>query len=314
MKVFITGGAGFVGWHLSRQLLSAGHSVTVFDLLDPVSVNPDLGVLQNTQGFRLVFGNILDLDLLAHTLKGHDVIIHAAAQSSVDRSIRDPHVTFIANAVGTVSVLEAARSVGVNRVHYVSTDEVFGPAQLTSRVQRPTNPYSAGKAAGEAAVSAWTNTYGLHVTTTNSANTYGPRQAPEKLIPRLIVRAIHGNTLPIYGDGRQSREWLFVTDHCSAIICATFKGSPGESYGIGTGELVENVHVARLIVDSLGLSRRLLVHVKDRPGHDKSYSVNAERLRELGWSPRISFSQGLRTTIDWYKQNQSWWTWFGEHV
>jgi dTDP-glucose 4,6-dehydratase len=202
--------------------------------------------------------------------------------------------------------------VGIHRVHYVSTDEVFGPAVSGTQVRHPTNPYSAGKAGGEAAATAWANTYGLYITVTNSANTYGPRQAPEKLIPKLVIRSMLGHRLPIYGDGLQSREWLFVEDHCSAIICVAFRGSPGESYGIGTGELIENLRLARLVLDSLGLPHGLIVHVGDRPGHDRSYSIRTERLRQLGWTPRTAFSHGLSDTVEWYRKNRSWWSWFAE--
>jgi dTDP-glucose 4,6-dehydratase len=313
MKVFVTGGAGFIGWHLSRQLVKGGHLVTAYDILDKRAVNPDLGNLSDMRGFRLHRGDICDMDYLARSMAGHDLVIHAAAQTVVDRSIVKPRETFLTNAFGTASVLEAARHANINRFHYVSTDEVSSSIDATF-TGRPRNPYSAGKAAGEAAAFAWMNTYGLQVTITNGANTYGPRQSPALFIPRMIVRARLGESLPIYGDGMQSRDWLFVEDHCAGIIRAVFDGTPGHAYSIGSANLIENIWVARRILRELGLSDDRLQYVEDRPGHDRAYQIDTDKIRALGWRQKTPLEEGLPMTVRWYLTNESWWQWFQSEV
>lgn len=314
MKVFVTGGAGFVGWHLCDLMLGEGHTVTCYDILDPLVVNPDLGRVGTHPGFTLVNGDVLDLDSLHAAMVGHEIVIHAAAQSAVDRSIREPISTFQVNALGTVNVLEAARHAGIARVHYVSTDEVFGATTSGSSTEdspwRPRNPYAAGKAAGEAAMLAWGNTYGLAVTTTNGTNNYGERQGLDKVIPRMVVRALLGKTLPVYGDGRQAREWLHVTDHCRAIWHVIKHGTPGESYCVGGGSTTENLDVVRRLVGLLGLDDSRIEFVEDRPGHDRRYAVDATKVQQLGWAPRVSFEEGLRDTVVWYGENRQWWEHF----
>lgn len=314
MNAFITGGAGFVGWHLCDLMLGEGHSVTCYDILDPLVVNPDLGRVGMHPRFTLVNGDILDLDTLCTTMAGHELVIHAAAQSAVDRSIRDPVSTFRMNALGTVNILEAVRHSGIARVHYVSTDEVFGASNSGSFTEgspwRPRNPYSAGKAAGEAAILAWGNTYGLAVTVTNGTNNYGERQSLDKVIPRMVVRALLGKTLPVYGDGRQMREWLHVTDHCRAIWHVIQHGLPGQSYCVGGGLIAENIEIVRRLLDILGLDDSRIEFVADRPGHDRRYAVDTSKLRQLGWAPGVPFEQGLRDTVAWYRENRQWWEFF----
>jgi len=315
MKVLVTGGAGFVGWHLCDLILGEGHTVTCYDILDPLVVNPDLGRVGSHPRFTLVRGDVLDPVALRSAMIGHDLVIHAAAQSAVDRSIKEPVTTFQVNALGTVNVLEVAQQLGVRRFHYVSTDEVFGAAFLGSFTEdspwRPRNPYAAGKVAGEAAVLAWSNTYGMVITVTNGTNNYGERQGLDKVIPRLVVRGLLGQTLPVYGDGRQMREWLHVTDHCQAIWRVIQGGIPGQSYCVGGGTVTENIQVARCIIEELKLDESRIQFVADR---SRSRPPLCRRLigklRQLGWIPTVPFEEGLRKTIRWYRENRSWWEGF----
>lgn len=314
MKVFVTGGAGFIGWHLCDLILGEEHTVTCYDILDPLVVNPDLGRVGEHSRFTLVKDDVLDLDALHTAMTGHDLVIHAAAQSAVDRSIREPISTFQVNALGTANVLEAARHAGIARLHYVSTDEVFGVATSGSFTEdspwRPRNPYAAGKTAGEAAMLAWGNTYGLAVTTTNGTNNYGERQGLDKVIPRMVVRALLGKTLPVYGDGRQTREWLHVTDHCRAIWHVIKHGTPGENYCVGGGSTTENLDVVRRLISLLELDDSRIEFIEDRSGHDRRYAVDAGKLQQLGWAPGVSFEEGLRDTVAWYRENRQWWECF----
>jgi dTDP-glucose 4,6-dehydratase len=305
-KMLVTGGAGFIGSHLCRELVDLGNETTV----NPVTIRD----LLDSPNFELVEGDILDERKLREEFRGVDAIIHAAAISSVDRSIRRPRETVMINALGTYAVLESARQVGVKRVHYVSTDEVFGHAKSGSFTESspvgPRNPYAAGKLAGEAFMGAWGTTFGMEVTITNSVNNYGPYQTPDKLIPRMCTRGLVGNTLPVYGDGKQLREWLFVDDHVKAILHVLNHGAFGERYCVGSGEVRENIEIVRRIMGFLGLSDEIVEYVEDRKGHDLRYAVDSSKLRSLGWKPEGAFEEGLDETIAWYKNNRAWWEYY----
>lgn len=311
----MTGGAGFIGLHLCEALLRQRHTVTCYDSLAPQLVNPHAAQeLEGRTGFRLVPGDVLDLAALQRAFTDHDVVIHAAAIASVDRSIRSPVDAIDTNARGTLYVLEAARRCGIERVHYVSTDEVYGHTEAGTfderSPSRPRNPYAAGKAGGEAVLHAYGASYGLKVTITNACNTYGPRQALDRLIPRLIVRAILGKSLPVYGDGQHIREWLHVDDHVAAILEVLDKGAPGGTYCVGSGERVSNLSIAQQIAEHVGLGQDGIELVEDRRGHDRRYAVDSSRLQELGWRPEQGFDAGLIETVKWYLDNRIWWEHF----
>ncbi len=300
MKILATGGAGFIGSHLCRLLLAEGHEVTCFDKLDTRVVNPFSLTWMEHPRLRFICGDILNVSSLMIALRSQDVAIHAAAQSSVDKSIREPLETMSINAMGTICLLEAMRRVGVKRFHYVSTDEIFGATVEKSFNEEsplaPTNPYAAGKVSGENALFAWSNTYGLDFTITNGVNNYGPYQAPEKFIPRLTVRGLLGESLPIYGNGRQRREWLHVEDHCQAIWHVLQHGKLGERYCVGH-TLEQNINVAKQIVRTLHIDHSRITFVEDRPGHDVGYAINSSKILSLGWHPKITFTEGLEETI-----------------
>ncbi len=315
-RVLVTGGVGFLGAHLCRELLRQGHEVTCYDLLDGDLVNPATArELRAYPKFRFVKGDILRPRSLRRRMTGHAVVIHCAAVASVDRSLKLPHKAVEVNVIGTLNVLEAARESGVPRVHYVSTDEVWGEiaegAFTESSPAHPRNPYAAGKAGGEAVALAWGTTFGIDVTVTNSCNTYGPFQKPDKLVPRSIVRAIRGQRLTVYGDGQHVREWVHVDDHVAAILLVLEKGTLGERYCVGTGERFTALEVVRMVGDHFGCPEDRIEYQYDRMVNDRRYALDATKLRELGWSPTYDFEKGLIQTLEWYEHNEKWWRHFG---
>jgi dTDP-glucose 4,6-dehydratase len=295
--------------------MDQGKRVVAFDALDRRTVAPNtIAELQRNPNFRLIQGDILDRTALFEYMDGADAVIHLAAISAVDQSIKRPIEAVQTNAIGTLNVIEAARSVGVKRIHLVSTDEVFGHAiddsfNESSQIA-PRNPYAAGKAASEAIALAMGTTYGMEVTITNSANNYGPYQAPEKLIPRLTIRGIQGSSLPVYGDGRQVREWIHVDDHVSAIIHVLAHGISGERYCVGSNETTENISLVKVILNTLGLDEKYIEFVRDRAGHDIRYSVNSTKLRSTGWNSIHTFNESIVDTIEWYRDNPNWWNYY----
>lgn len=314
-EIFVTGGVGFVGYHLCNLLLSKGHRVVCYDKLDRKTTNPaTIRELKRSPDFELIEGDILDLPTLTSAIKRPDAIIHLAAISSVDQSIKNPIEAVQINGIGTLNVLEAARAKGINRIHYASTDEVFGHSESgvfdENTSTNPRNPYAAGKLAGEAICHAWQATYKVDTTISNSANNFGTHQVPEKLIPRLTVRAIQGNTLPVYGDGKQVREWIHVKDHASAIYHILLHGLSGEKYCVGSGEQVENLQIVKTILNVLHLTDSSIQHVEDRKGHDLRYALDSSKIQSLGWKPDSHLSDSLSSTIEWYLQNISWWEYY----
>lgn len=314
-EIFLTGGAGFVGRNVTQILLEEGHLVHCYDVLDPKVVNPSvIGQMSKNSRFSFTQGNILNRQELVHAMHHADAVVHCAAISGVDRSIKNPGEALEVNVVGTFNVVDAAREVGVNRVHFVSTDEVFGHATEGSfhegSPSAPRNPYAAGKLGGEGFVRAYGETFGMDTTITNCVNNYGSHQAPDKLIPRLTIRGLQGRTLPIYGDGRQVREWIDVRDHATAITHVLEHGRKNERYCVGTGETHQNMEVICTIGRRLGLKDSDLEYVPDRRGHDIRYSVDARKICALGWSPKHCFSESLEETIDWYADNRDWWKYY----
>jgi dTDP-glucose 4,6-dehydratase len=307
MRVLVTGGAGFIGSHFVERLLAAGDDVVVLDKLTYAG-NP-----ANLEGLdaELVVGDIADVDAVERAGAGCAAVVNFAAETHVDRSVLDPSEFVRTNVQGPMNLLEWARAKRTRMVQ-VSTDEVYGDLEaggssLETDALRPSSPYSATKAGGDLLVPSYVRTYGVNASTTRGANTYGPRQYPEKLIPLFATNAFDGIPLPVYGDGKQVREWLHVDDHCAAIELVLREGAPGEAYNVG-GEARENLHVTRRILELTGRDESLVRHVEDRAGHDRRYSVDDAKLRGIGWAPRQRFDDGaLAETVAWYRDNRAWW-------
>jgi dTDP-glucose 4,6-dehydratase len=333
LNVLVTGGAGFIGSNFVRHLLRAEPRTTIVDLdaLTYAGSPENLKELPDQTRHILVEGNICDRALVDDLLRRHriDTIVHFAAESHVDRSILGPEPFIQTNVVGTFTLLEAARQYWLaekitaserHRFHHVSTDEVYGslgpnaaPFSETTPYA-PNSPYAASKAASDHLVRAYGHTYGLPITISNCSNNYGPFQFPEKLIPLMILNALAGRPLPVYGDGRQIRDWLYVEDHCEAIHLILTRGQPGETYNIGGGNQPANLTIVRTICDMLHELRpaaasyhRLIEFVTDRPGHDRRYAMDITRIRrDLGWEPRHSLTEGLRLTAEWFLSHSDW--------
>ena len=330
--ILITGGAGFIGSNFVLDWIAAeGTPVVNFDKLTYAGNPANLASLKSDSRYVFAQGDICDRTLVASLLQKHQpqAIVHFAAESHVDRSIHGPGEFVQTNVVGTFSLLEEARAYWGTlaepaksrfRFLHVSTDEVYGslgsadPAFSETTPYAPNSPYAASKAASDHLVRAYHHTYGMPVITTNCSNNYGPLQFPEKLIPLMILNALNGKPLPVYGDGKNVRDWLHVSDHCSGIRAALAKGKPGETYNIGGNSEKTNlevVHAVCTILDELHPSgaphAKLITYVKDRPGHDQRYAINAEKIRrELGWEPQERFEKGLRKTVEWYLNNNEW--------
>ena len=312
MRILVTGGAGFIGSAFVRRLLNqSDDEVVVLDDLTYAGNLANLSGVRDNPRYRFVRGDISDPEIAADTLAGCQAVVNFAAESHVDRSILDPKSFINTNVYGVYVLLEAARSIGISRFLHVSTDEVYGEVREGSAPEdaplRPRSPYSAAKTGGEMFVAAYHATYGLPTLITRGSNTFGPYQYPEKLLPIVITEAIDNRPIPVYGNGRQVRDWLFVNDHCAAIDLVLRHGTPGEAYNVGGGNERFNIDVIEGILDLLGRPRSLIQHVLDRPGHDIRYSVDSAKLSALGWHPVLAFEQALEATVRWYADNESWW-------
>jgi dTDP-glucose 4,6-dehydratase len=331
-RVLVTGGAGFIGSAVVRRLVAAGHHVVNLDALTYAGNLNSLRAVDAAPNYRFVRGDIADTELVGALLRDHaiDAIMHLAAESHVDRSIDGPGAFVETNVVGTFRLLSAAldhwRSLGgaardAFRFHHISTDEVFGDLPFDSGVfteetpYAPSSPYSASKAASDHFVRAWHETYGLPVVLSNCSNNYGPFHFPEKLIPLVILNALEGKPLPVYGAGANVRDWLYVDDHAAALELVATRGTVGESYNVGGRAERTNLQVVEAICDLLdervpaaAPRRDLITFVTDRPGHDRRYAIDASKIeRELGWRASESFETGLAKTVDWYLANEWWW-------
>jgi dTDP-glucose 4,6-dehydratase len=307
MRVLVTGGAGFIGSHFAKRLAAGGESVIVLDKLT-YSGNP-----ANLEGAELeiVEGDICNPEVVAAAGEGCDAVVNFAAETHVDRSIHGAAEFIETDVLGTYVLLGWARETGARLVQ-VSTDEVYGDVErgVSSREDdplRPSSPYAASKAGGDLQVLAAVRTYGVDALITRGSNTYGPNQYPEKIIPLFVTNALDGEPLPLYGDGRQIRDWLHVEDHCEAVELVLRDGAGGEVYNVGAGEELENRDLTRMILELTGVDQSLVRHVEDRLGHDRRYSLDSSKLRGLGWRPRRTLADGLPATVAWYRENRQWW-------
>jgi len=311
MRLLITGGAGFIGCNFVRYMLDT-HPDDEIVVLDKLTY---AGRLENLQDVRdritFIKGDICDKDDV-EAVGDCDVIFNFAAETHVDRSIQDAGIFVQTDVIGTYNLLEYARQHGVDRYIQISTDEVYGSTVDGSFREEdmldPSSPYSASKAGAELLVRAYHRTYGLPVLITRSSNNFGPFQFPEKLIPVLIIKALHNEPLPIYGDGLNVRDWIYVMDNCRAIDVVFMKGEVGGIYNIGADNERTNLEIVKLVLSELGKPESLIDFVEDRPGHDFRYSLNTERIQELGWVPEYGFESAMRETIKWYMEHEWWWT------
>ena len=320
MTVIVTGGAGFIGSNFIFYMLNNHpcHRIVCLDKLTYAGNLSTLGPVMNNDNFRFVKADICDRAAVEAVFNDErpDILVNFAAESHVDRSIDDPSVFLSTNILGTQTLMDACRKFGIRRYHQVSTDEVYGDLPLDRpdlffTEQTPlhtSSPYSASKAGADLLVLAYHRTYGLPVTISRCSNNYGPYHFPEKLIPLMIVNCLKGKPLPVYGEGKNVRDWLYVEDHCKAIDLILQKGRAGEVYNIGGHNEMSNIDIVRLICKYLGKGEELITYVADRKGHDLRYAIDPSKIhKELGWLPETKFSDGLRKTIDWYLSNQAWW-------
>lgn len=320
MKLLITGGAGFIGSNFIYYQLQ-NHPQDEFICLDALTYAGNLETLQTVMyhdNFKFVKGDIADRDFVYKIFETEkpDIVVNFAAESHVDRSILEPELFLKTNIIGTGVLMDACRKYGIKRYHQVSTDEVYGDLPLdrpdlffTEETPLHTSsPYSASKASADLLVLAYHLTYGLPVTISRCSNNYGPYHFPEKLIPLMIINALHDKKLPVYGTGENVRDWLYVEDHCSAIDLIIRKGRVGEVYNIGGHNEKTNLEVVKTILKELGKGEDLITFVKDRPGHDRRYAIDPAKIHcELGWLPQTSFAEGIKKTIKWYLDNEYWW-------
>jgi len=315
-NILVTGGAGFIGANFVHYMLSRhdDYRIIVYDKLTYAGNLDNLLPVQDDPRYAFVRGDICDRIMVEQTLRDHniDTIVNFAAESHVDRSIMDPDAFIQTSVYGTYTLLESAKNLGLERYHQISTDEVYGhiPAGYSSKETDkvdPRSPYAASKASADLLVNAYHITYGLPVTITRGSNNIGPYQYPEKAVPLFATNAIDNLPLPVYGDGRQMREYQYVVDHCEAIDLVLQRGTVGEIYNIGTGVEVENLTMIEILLDSLNRPRSLIRHVADRPGHDRRYSLDIAKITALGWEPDHSPAEAINKTADWYRDNEWWW-------
>jgi len=314
MKIFVTGGAGFIGSNFIRHVLALSDDSSIVNF-DKLTYAGNLANLESVGGhprYRFVKGDVCDPAAVTEAMTGCNAVVHFAAESHVDRSIYEPAPVIDTNVRGTFVVLQAARQLKVDRLLHVSTDEVYGdlpPGAVADENHslHPSSPYSASKAGADLLVLSFVRTYGFPAVIVRASNNYGPYQFPEKFLPLLIANALEDKPIPVYGDGRQERDWLHVEDNCRAILRVLQKGRVGEVYNIGGLDVVENLAMVTRLLRLLNKPASLITHVTDRPGHDRRYALDSSKIsRELNWQPVIPLDQGLQQTVDWYRKNGKW--------
>ncbi len=313
MKILVTGGCGFIGSNFVRYMLDKypNYEITNLDKLTYAG-NPDnLKSVESKSNYNFIKGDICDSELANEIVPGHDVVINFAAESHVDRSIINPDEFVRTNVIGVNNLLNVSQKNGVERFIQISTDEVYGSREKgefkETDLLEPSSPYSASKAGGNLIALSYFKTYKYPVIVTRSSNNFGPYQYPEKLIPLFVTNVLEDRKLPVYGDGQNQRDWLYVEDNCSAIDLVLHKGKDGEIYNVGAGNQQDNLFITNRILEILGKSKDLIQFVKDRPGHDFRYAISVDKIKELGWKVSLSFEENLERTINWYKDNLGWW-------
>ncbi len=313
MKLVVTGGAGFIGSNFIRHVLAAhaDDSIVNLDKLTYAGNLKNLADVADSPRYRFVHGDVCDAKMVRDVLRGADAVVNFAASSHVDRSLVEPDEFVKTDVFGVFTLLEAVRELKIPRFVHISTDEVYGSLATGSAREsdplRPSNPYSASKAGGDLLALAYWQTHRVPVVVTRSSNNFGPFQYPEKVIPLFITNALDDQPLPLYGDGRNVRDWLYVVDNCTALDLVLRKGKDGEVYNIGGGHEVENIVLTRDILRLTGKPETLIRPVKDRPGHDRRYSVDSKKVRQLGWAPKHPFGKALETTVAWFREHEAWW-------
>lgn len=313
-KILITGGAGFIGSNFVKYINDKypDYEIVNFDLLTYCGNLENLKGIEFNDNYSFVKGNISDKDLVSDTIKDCDYVVNFAAESHVDRSIKDPEIFIKSNVLGTQVLLNAALNEGIEKYVQISTDEVYGSLGQTGYFTeetplQPNSPYSASKASGDLITRAYYQTFEMPVNITRCSNNYGPYQFPEKLIPLMISNALENKDLPVYGDGKNIRDWLHVYDHCTAIDLVLHDGKPGEVYNIGGNNEKRNIEIVKLILKYLDKDDSLIKFVDDRLGHDRRYAIDSTKIQEeLGWKPKYTFETGIKETIEWYLENQDW--------
>ena len=312
MKLFVTGGAGFIGSNYVRHVLAnTDDEVTVYDALTYAGNLSTLRDVDDDPRYRFVKGNICDPGTLEDAMAGHDAVVHFAAESHVDRSIAGPDDFVNTNCFGTNVVMDTARRLEIERVIHIGTDEVYGSVEVGSSKEtdplEPRSPYSASKAGSDLIALSYWSTYGLPVTVTRCTNNFGPYQFPEKVIPLFTTNLLDGLKVPLYGDGLNERDWLYVDDHCTGVHLVLGSGSPGEIYNIGAGNETPNRVLVDKLLGLLGAGEEMVEYVPDRPGHDRRYSVDITKITQLGWRKQRSLDEALEQTVAWYRDNRWWW-------
>lgn len=315
-KILITGGAGFIGSNFVLYMIEKypEYEIIVYDKLTYAGNMENLLQVSDEPRFHFVKGDICDADRVDETIRRYEVdsIVNFAAETHVDRSIMDPNAFIKTSVIGTHVLLEATRQHGLERFHQISTDEVYGHIPIGSSSREgdalaPRSPYAASKASADLLVNAYFVTYGSPVTVTRGSNNIGPYQYPEKVVPLFATNAIDYHPLPVYGDGRQMREYQYVIDHCEAIDLVLHQGELGQVYNVGTGEETENLLMVKILLEALERPESLIRHVEDRPGHDRRYSLNLDKIKALGWQPKSSAAEAITKTAQWYLNNEWWW-------
>ena len=311
MRLFVTGGAGFIGSNYVRRVLAQGDEVTVYDSLTYAGNLSTLQDVDGHAGYSFVRGDICDLPTLEEAMRGHDAVVHFAAESHVDRSIAGPHDFVNTNCVGTNMVMHAARQNEIERILHISTDETYGSIEDGSFVEddilTPRSPYSASKAGSDLIALSYFTTYGLPVTVTRASNNFGPWQYPEKLIPLFSTNLLDDKKVPLMGDGGNVRDWMYVDDHCAGVDLALREGTFGEIYNIGAGNEVTNKDLTARLLSLAGKDESFIEPIADRLGHDRRYSVDTSKLEALGWKPQHTLDEALEATFKWYVDNRWWW-------